>query len=200
MANSTTPWYFNKWVMVGALILVLVIGISISMAFTETKPPEEELIWKYKPGWAFRTWNGRTWECPQGSVDYMRDENQCLTSEYGPRLWRPDDEGTWGWSCPNGTTPNDSNDGNKKCIVGHNKKMLIDGVWRCTDTETDTGHTWENSDWFTAQKQCKRTNSVFTHRMKIGGEWKCPPATTDTGFTWDNGGDNGGKQCQYTAW
>ena len=154
----------------------------------------------YKPTWAYRTWNGRTWECPPGSIDYGReDDKQCLTSANGPEVWRPDASGNWGWSCPNGTTPNNSNDGNQKCIAGYSGKVLVDGQWRCTDTETDTGRNWDNSDWFTAQQQCKRGDTVYTYRMNVGGEWKCPPGTTDTGYSWSDG-DNGGKQCQYKAW
>ena len=128
------------------------------------------------------------WACPPGSVDYGREDRQCLISEFGPMLWRPPVSGTgdWAWSCPRGTTPNNTEDWEKKCVKGFSGAKYINNSWKCFDTETNTGKNWENSDWYEGHRQCKADGvaTVFTTRENIGGSWKCPDETKDTGKDW----------------
>ncbi|AGE52492.1 hypothetical protein PBCVCvsA1_288L [Paramecium bursaria Chlorella virus CvsA1] len=151
----------------------------------------------YSPQFTNRLNYGKFWACPEGTTDWGSEDKQCLVSQYGPMIWRNKGGNEWGWGCPAGAAPNNSDDWNQKCIQGYSMKKLIDGQWRCTDTEIDTGKDWSNSDWYTAQQQCDRgNNKVFTRRMYIDGKWQCPDGTWDTGFTWSDG-ENGGKQCKY---
>jgi len=164
---------------------------SIGKVVDIVKPPG------FKPQFVGRQNYGKFWACPEGTTDYGDEEKQCLVSPYGPMVWRNKGGNEWGWGCPNGTAPNNSDDWNQKCVQGYSMKKLIDNQWRCTDTEIDTGKNWENSDWYLAQQQCDRGNNrVFTRRMYIDGKWQCPEGSWDTSFQWGDG-ENGGKQCKY---
>ena len=71
------------------------------------------------PQYTTREWTGKTWSCPEGSVDMAKQgAEQCLVSELGPMIWKADDNGAWSWICPRGTTPNNSPDWENKCIKG----------------------------------------------------------------------------------
>jgi len=168
-----------------------VVGGAVGKVSSVVSPPG------YQPQYTTRINYGNFWACPEGSTDLGDQDKQCLVSQYGPQMWRNTPGSGWSWSCPNGTAPNNSSDWNQKCVQAYSLRQNIDGQWRCLDTETDTGATWTNSDWYGAQKQCDRGNNrVFTTRMYINNAWVCPPGTWDTGFTWSDGA-NGGKQCQY---
>ncbi|AGE49032.1 hypothetical protein ATCVBr0604L_057L [Acanthocystis turfacea Chlorella virus Br0604L] len=156
----------------------------------------------YKPTFAARYWNGRTWACPNGSIDYGTDYNNgfgCLTSQFGP---------TVNGKCPTNSTPNNDSDPNKACITGYSGRSLVNGQWQCLTWQTPTGRDWSNSDWFTAQQQCQVNNTIFTQRIydEAKQTWACPANTVDTGFTWgstytnqDGGKEEGGYYaCQYT--
>ncbi|AGE56846.1 hypothetical protein ATCVNEJV3_065L [Acanthocystis turfacea Chlorella virus NE-JV-3] len=156
----------------------------------------------YNPTFAARYWNGRTWACPNGSIDYGDNYNNgfgCLTSQFGP---------TVNGKCPTNSTPNNDSDPNKACIAGYSGRSMVDGKWQCLTWQEDTGRTWDNSDWFTAQQQCKVNNTIVTQRIYDSAQkaWVCPANTKDTGFTWgsvytkqDGSQDEGGYYaCQYT--
>jgi hypothetical protein len=149
------------------------------------------------PQYTYRVYDGKLWHCPEGAVDMGDQDRQCLVSDLGPPIWKVGGDGSWGWHCPNGTTPTDSSDWENKCVKGHSARQLVDGKWTCLDTETDTGKNWENSNWYDAHKQCYRNSTVFTTRMSVGGKWMCPPGTTDTGYSWNQGYEIGRRQCKY---
>jgi hypothetical protein len=162
----------------------------------------------YSPQWTYRQWNGKTWSCPAGTYDYGgQDEKQCLVGSgptgYAPQRWRWDGT-TWGWSCPNNSTLTPEGQWEKKCIFGATGRQLIDGTWKCNNTQTDTGFNWDNTDWFNGGRQCSLGdgwNTVFTTRVFKDGKWTCPANTTDTGYNWgsksSSGEDRGFAQCQY---
>jgi hypothetical protein len=154
----------------------------------------------YNPTFAPRYWNGRTWACPNGSIDYGDSYNNgfgCLTSPYGPMV---------NGKCPTNMTPNHDGD-NKACIAGFSGKTLVNGQWQCLTWQEDTGRNWENSDWYAAHQQCKVNNTIVTQRVYDDAKkaWVCPPNTKDTGFTWgstytkqDGTTEEGGYYaCQY---
>jgi hypothetical protein len=153
----------------------------------------------YNPTYTNRVLYGnKVWACPEGTTDMGDEARQCLTSQYGPQIWRNDGSGNWGWACPNGTALVNTGDWNQKCARGFSSRKLINGTWKCYDTEVDTGKTWENSDYYAAQQQCKTPDDAsFTTRAWDGKAWSCPAGTTDTGFSW-NDGAIGGKQCKIS--
>jgi hypothetical protein len=122
----------------------------------------------------------------------------CLTSQYGP---------TVGGKCPTNSTPNNDSDPNKACIAGFSGRSLVNGKWQCLEWQESTGRDWSNSDWFTAQQQCKVNNTIFTQRIYDESKkaWVCPANTMDTGFKWgskyttqDGRQEEGGYYaCQY---
>ena len=155
----------------------------------------------YTPTFVPRYWNGRTWACPNGSIDYGEQYNNgfgCLASQYGP---------VTNGKCPVNSTPNNDSDPNKACIAGFTGKTLVNGNWQCLDWQEDTGRNWENSDWFTAQQQCKLNNTIFTQRIYDQSQraWVCPANTKDTGFMWGSTytyqdgttAEGGYHPCQY---
>lgn len=155
----------------------------------------------YRPTFVPRYWNGRTWACPNNSIDYGADYNNgsgCLVSQYGP---------TAGGKCPTNSTPNNDSDPNKACVAGFSGRSLVNGKWQCLEWQESTGKDWDNSDWFEAQKQCKVNNTIFTQRIYDESKkaWVCPANTMDTGFTWgskyttqDGRQEEGGYfACQY---
>jgi len=153
----------------------------------------------YQPTYTNRVLYGnKVWACPEGTLDMGDEARQCLTSQYGPQIWRNDGSGNWGWMCPNGSALVNTGDWNQKCAKGFSSRKLINGTWKCFDTEVDTGRTWENSDYYAAQQQCKTPNDAsFTTRAWDGQAWSCPAGTTDTGFSWSDGAI-GSKQCRIS--
>ena len=151
----------------------------------------------YQPTYANRVLYGnKVWACPEGTTDMGDEARQCLTSAYGPQIWRNDGSGNWGWMCPNGTALVNTGDWNQKCAKGFSQRKLIGGTWKCYGSEVDTGRTWENSDYYAAQQQCKTPDDAsFTTREWDGKAWSCPTGTQDTGFSWSDGAI-GGKQCR----
>jgi hypothetical protein len=151
----------------------------------------------YRPTYTKRVLYGnKVFACPEGTLDMGDEARQCLTSQYGPQIWRTDESGSWGWMCPNGSSLINTGDWNQKCAKGFSQRKLIGGTWKCYDTEVDTTLTWENSDYYAAQQQCKTPDDAsFTTRVWDGKNWSCPAGTTDTGFSWDDGAI-GGKQCR----
>ncbi|AGE57894.1 hypothetical protein PBCVNW6652_114L [Paramecium bursaria Chlorella virus NW665.2] len=152
----------------------------------------------FQPTYTNRVLYKNLWACPSGTVDYGDEARQCLTSQYGPQIWRADGAGNWGWACPNGTSLVNTGDWNQKCAKGFSQRKLIGGTWKCYDTEVDTGKTWENSDYYAAQQQCATGDDAsFTTRVYDGTNWVCPSGSVDTGFTW-NDGALGSKQCRIS--
>ena len=152
----------------------------------------------FQPTYTNRIFYKNLWACPPGTADMGDEARQCLTSAYGPMIWRATSDGTWGWACPNGTSLVNTGDWNQKCARGFSQRKLIGGTWKCYDTEVDTGRTWENSDYYAAQQQCATGDDAsFTTRIYDGKNWVCPSGSTDTGFTW-NDGALGSKQCRIS--
>jgi hypothetical protein len=80
---------------------------------------------------------------------------------------------------------NASEDVNMQCRAGRSKRKLINGVFKCYETEIDTDGL-----------NCMAGNDiVFTTREYYNGKWLCPSGTVDTGFTWDDG-QNNIRQCR----
>jgi len=183
---------FSKIADVGKNVGKTVAGTAVNI-YNTVKP--------YNPKFVPRYWNGRTWSCPNGTIDYgdnYNNGNGCLVDKYGP---------TVNGKCPTNTVPVDSGDQNKKCLAGYSTRTYVgDGKYRCLDWQEDTGRDWSNSDWFTAHQQCKVNNTVFTPPALTTAGWVCPPETTKkTGFVWGDKfvnqdgsiGDGGYAQCQY---
>ena len=133
------------------------------------------------------------WICPDGTVDYGTNDNQCLASSYGPKV---------NGRCPYGTAPNSGGAWDKQCIKGYTTRKYINGAWRCYGDARDTGYGWGTAaklriDPDIDYQQCLLKTDVVstTTRMWDGKGWSCPPGTTDTGLGW---GDwpNGHRQCQ----
>lgn len=142
----------------------------------------------YKPTFVGRQKDSETgyWICPPGTIDTGRgDSEACVSSTHMPPVWRwCEDDKVWGHCCPNGTVPAPETDWNKKCLVGYQKRVLMDGSYKCPPGTEDTGNDWNKSpDWHSAQQQCKRTGP-YTLRMFDQNKWVCPPGTKDTGKTW----------------
>jgi len=156
---------------------------------------------KPSPKFVPRYWNGRTWSCPNGTIDYgdnYNNGNGCLVDKFGPAV---------NGKCPTNTVPVFSGDPNKMCMAGYSTRTYVgDGKYKCLDWQEDTGRDWSNGDWYAAQQQCKVNNTVFTPPALTTAGWVCPPETTKkTGFAWGDKfvnqdgsiGDGGYAQCQY---
>lgn len=155
-------------------------------AWAMTKAPSTE------PTYVGRRWDGADWSCPDGTVDTGKDDaHACLTSQFTHPVWRWDGK-QWAWSCSNGTVPTGQSDWNKQCEVGYQGRVLMNGKWQCPPGSTDTGATWENSDWASAHKTCRRT-TAYTQRLWDGVRWSCPPGTKDTGKQWSTSPNH----CKY---
>lgn len=119
------------------------------------------------------TYAGRVLACPPGTVDVG---GKCLTSKFGPLV---------NGKCPATMIENESNDVNMQCRARISKRKLINGVYKCYETEIDTDGL-----------NCMAGNdTVFTTREFYNGKWKCPTGTEDTGFTYDDG-QNMLRQCR----
>lgn len=150
----------------------------------------------YAPQFVGRQWDGIGWSCPDGTVDTGREDYQaCAKSQYMTPLWRNDGK-QWGWSCPNGTVPSGLPTWEQQCEVGWTARQYYDGKWQCPPGMWDSGATWDNSDYYAAQKQCQ-LKSAYTTRVWDGAAWVCPTGTKDTGVSWDKGEAVGGKQCKW---
>lgn len=162
----------------------------------------------YQPIFSGGTWNGRTWACAGSSLETgLGGDRTCLVSDFGPQVWKADDNGNWGWNCPRGSTPNNSGDWNQKCQKGFMGRIQMNGVWQCPSGTQDTGKDWSTtSDWYEAQKQCQIFGN-YTQRYfdTSKQQWVCPNGYRDTGFNWGDRGifstdgtvsDAGANQCQ----
>lgn len=193
----------TQLILASALLLVILLTI-ITMLLKKPKKENFDFIAaknaiapnSFRPTFTKRVlYKNKVSACPPGTLDYGDEARQCLTSQYGPMIWR-NDGGKWQWACPNGSTPIKSSDWNQKCMKGFSQRKLINGIWKCYDTEIDTGKTWENSDYYAAQQQCATgEDSSFTTRIFYGKAWVCPTGTVDTGFNWNDKGV-GSKQCR----
>jgi hypothetical protein len=128
----------------------------------------------YEPTYTSKiTYGGRIRACPPGTTDVG---DKCLTSEFGPLI---------NGKCPANMLENASEDVNMQCRAGRSKRKLINGVFKCYETEIDTDGL-----------NCMAGNdTVFTTREYYNGKWLCPSGTVDTGFTWDDG-QNNIRQCR----
>ena len=127
--------------------------------------------------------DGKDWFCPDNSV-YVGPpgiaRNCAVVDTLHPPVWRYDGA-NWGWSCPNNTTPNNSQEWDKKCAVGYMGRVLTDKGWVCPAGTADTGKNWENAaDWFDGHKQCK-INKAYTSKVMHGGAMTCPGGSSYTG-------------------
>jgi hypothetical protein len=168
--------------------LVAALFLVIFAIFLVRKEP---FVTGYVPTYTARIPYKDFWACPDGTVDTGNGgSKQCLTSPYGPVVWRGGR-----WSCPAGMVPNNSSDWNQKCIAGYSERKHIGEMSKCYDSEIDTGIEPTHADWYQARRQCAVANTVFTTRELIDGAWQCPSGTRDTGYSWKDG-ENGGRQCQ----
>ncbi len=156
----------------------------------------------YAPTYSGRQWDNFDWSCPWWTVETgFQEPKACYNKPYTTQVWRWD--GTkWGWSCPNGTVPNNDGQWEKKCLVGYMGRVYTDKGYMCPSGTTDTGKNWDNSDWYTAQQQCQR-GGPYTTRIPVNGKWVCPPGSKDTGMSWGNTDpkdpDRGWKQCMWVG-
>ncbi len=157
----------------------------------------------YVPTFSGRQWDNYDWSCPWWTVESGNSDNNkaCYKQPFTSQVWKWD--GTkWGWACPNGTTPNNDGQWEKKCVVGYMGRVYTDKGYVCPSGTTDTGKNWDNSDWHTAQQQCQR-GGPYTTRIPVGGKWVCPPGSKDTGLSWGSTDpkdpDRGWKQCKWTG-
>lgn len=158
----------------------------------------------YAPTFSGRQFDKYDWSCPWWTVESGNADNSkaCYNRPYTSPVWRDTGGGKWGWSCPNGTTPNNDPQWEKQCAVGYMGRVYTDEGWKCPQGTTDTGKTWENSDWYEAQRQCER-GGPYTTRVSLNKKWVCPPGSKDTGLSWgsetSDDPDRGYKQCKWTG-
>ena len=168
---------------------------SMSPAPSTSPPP-------YVPSFSGRRFDKYDWSCPWWTVETGNADNSkaCFKRPYTSPAWRDTGDGKWGWSCPNGTTPNNDPQWEKQCAVGYTGRVYTDEGWKCPQGTTDTGKTWDNSDWYEAQRQCER-RGPYTTRVAVNKKWVCPPGTKDTGLSWGSGTKKdrlrGLKQCKW---
>lgn len=193
-----------QMLLIGALIVV--IGVLITMMNKkkekltmadvvgptvdyDIKPADVRTSSVYTPTFTTKVKYPFGWSCPDMTYDY--DDGRCLTSKYGPMVFKNNK-----FVCPAGTVPNDTDDWNMKCISGFSKKKMINGRMKCYDTEIDVDVGLTDNEFQRGQQCAIGNQTVFTKREYIGGKWACPTGTFDTGMNWGDDGSNGGRQCQ----
>lgn len=192
-----------QMILIGALIVAIVVIIAtmkkrekLTMADVvgpvvnyDIKPADVRTSSVYAPTFTPKVKYPFGWACPDMTYDY--DDGRCLTSKYGPMVFKNNK-----FVCPAGTVPNDSDDWNMKCISGFSKKKMINGRMKCYDTEIDVDVGLTDNE-FQKGRQCAIGNqTVFTTREYSNGKWACPTGTFDTGMNWGDDGSNGSRQCQ----
>jgi hypothetical protein len=190
-------------ILIGALIVVIIVIITmmnkkkekLTMADVvgptvdyDIKPADVRTSSVYDATFTPKVKYPFGWACPDMTYDY--DDGRCLTSQYGPMIFKNNV-----WKCPAGTVPNDSDDWNMKCVSGFSKKKMINGRMKCYDTEIDVDVGLTDNEFQKGQQCAIGNQTVFTTREYSNGKWACPTGTFDTGMTY-NDGANGGRQCQ----
>ncbi|AGE56554.1 hypothetical protein ATCVNEJV2_205R [Acanthocystis turfacea Chlorella virus NE-JV-2] len=182
----------SRLITIGAIVVILAIIFAMMMRKTEKFAPGADFATlnniKYSPARPSAviyqnmyeatytpkiTYGGRVRACPPGTVDVG---GKCLTSKFGPLV---------NGKCPATMIENTSLDVNMQCVARRSKRKLINGVFKCYETEIDT-------DGYA----CMAGNdTVFTTREFYNGKWACPTGTEDTGFSLDDG-QNMLRQCR----
>lgn len=188
----------ERFLPVLGVVAKAVIGTAVGFGATALIDKIGNKKKKYEPTYRGRVQDGYDWSCPDGSIETGNtdDSKACITSEFHPPVWKPNEKGVWGHNCPNGTTPTPESEWEKKCVVGYMGKVQTDNGWECPFGTTTTGATWNNSNWHDGHKQCKR-GGAYTRRVLLKKAWVCPPGTKDTGNSW--GKPHAEKMCKFTG-
>lgn len=189
-----------------ALIPLISLGITaagVGAKVTGLDKKVQDKIWKkgdkYVPTYTGRVQDGAEWSCPNDTVETGNpdDGKACMNSQFHAPVWKAGPDGKWAHLCPNGTAPTKEDVWERKCEVGWTQRVLAGGKWACPEGTTDTGKTWDNSDWHEAHKQCKRSRA-YTTRVSRDNKWVCPEGTKDTGRGWSSP-SNQADQCKFTG-